>query len=86
MGAFAKLATSFQSKITVCWEGRTGNGKSIWDLMTMAAPQGSELLVQVEGPDAPAALDALIGLLQNLESYSDDDELTESAPPGSLDH
>lgn len=83
MTDFAKLAARFQSSVTVLWEGRTGNGKSIWDLMTLGAPQGSQLTVAVDGPDAPAALDALVGLLQNLKSYSDeDDDLGGSPQPG----
>jgi len=77
---FARLAGRFQSKVTVLWEGRTGNGKSILDLMLLPAPQGSELIIEVDGPDAPAALDALVGLMQNLKSYPEDDELTGSTP------
>jgi phosphotransferase system HPr (HPr) family protein len=61
--AFAELAGKFQSAVTVSLEGRSVNGKSVWDLLLLAATQGSELMVEVEGPDAGAALDALATLL-----------------------
>jgi len=62
--AFVELAGRFQSTVTVIHDGRSVNGKSLWDLMLLAAEPGSELTVQVTGPDAPAALDALVALLQ----------------------
>jgi phosphocarrier protein HPr len=64
MAAFARLAGDFQSNVTLSWQGRTGNGKSIFDLMMLAAPQGSEFTLEVDGPDAPAALEALVAVLR----------------------
>ncbi len=65
MAAFAQLAGRFQSRVTVSREGKDGaDGKSILDLMLLEAPQGSELTVQAEGPDAAKALEALVALLQ----------------------
>ncbi len=81
---FLKLASRFQSKVTLLWEGQAFNGKGMWDLMLVAAPKGSELTIEVDGPDAPAALDALVDLLRNIKDYTND-ELAEPAPPGSLD-
>jgi phosphocarrier protein HPr len=63
--AFAQQALGFQSTIAVTWEGTKVNGKSIMDLMLIAAPQGDELTIEAEGPDAPAALDALVATLRN---------------------
>jgi phosphotransferase system HPr (HPr) family protein len=61
--AFAQRAAAFSSNVTVSREGRSVNGKSPWDLMLMLSPPGSELTVEVEGPDAPDALAALVALL-----------------------
>jgi phosphocarrier protein len=61
--AFAKLAERFESSVRVIWEGRAGDGKSMWDLMLVSAPQGSEVTIEVSGPDAAAAIDALAAVL-----------------------
>jgi phosphotransferase system HPr (HPr) family protein len=65
IAAFAQLAGRFQSEVTVSRDGKEDvNGKSILDLMLLAAPQGSELTVKVSGPDAGSAIEALVALLQ----------------------
>jgi phosphotransferase system HPr (HPr) family protein len=58
-GALAAAAGRFKSKVTVSRPGRDVDGKSILDLMTLGAPQGTELTVEAEGPDAQDALDAI---------------------------
>jgi phosphocarrier protein len=59
---FAQKAAAFASTVTVSRPGLSVNGKSPWDLMQMLSPPGSELTVEVEGPDAPDALAALVAL------------------------
>jgi phosphocarrier protein HPr len=66
--AFVELAGHFESNVTVLLDGRSANGKSIWDLMALAAMPGSELILEVDGPDAPQALDALAALLLTVPS------------------
>jgi phosphocarrier protein HPr len=61
--AFVELAGQFQSSVTVTHEGRSVDGKSVWDLMLLAALPGSELTLEADGPDAPQALEALSRLL-----------------------
>ncbi len=61
--AFVQLAGKFESNITVSHAGRSVNGKSIWDLLTLEALGGSELTLEADGPDAQQALDALAELL-----------------------
>jgi phosphotransferase system HPr (HPr) family protein len=61
--AFVEMAGRFQSHVTVHHDGRSVNGKSIWDLMLLAAMPGSEITLEIAGPDAPQALDALATLL-----------------------
>lgn len=64
MAAFAQMASRFQSSVKVSREGQSVNGKSILDLMLLAAAQGTELTLEVAGPDAQAALDALVEVLR----------------------
>jgi phosphotransferase system HPr (HPr) family protein len=75
--ALAELAGRFQSAVTVSVDGKSVNGKSLWDLMLLAAMPGSELTLEVDGPDAPAALDALVALLSAPPP-------SEEGPPGDL--
>jgi len=62
--AFAETAGRFRSNVTVHYEGKAVNGKSLWDLMLLAAMPNTEVTVEVDGPDAPAALDALVAVLR----------------------
>jgi len=62
--AFVELASRYQSSVTVSLDGRVVNGKSLWDLLMLAAMPGSELLVEVSGPDASTALEALVACLR----------------------
>jgi len=61
--AFVELAGRFNCNVTVTYNGQTVDGKSLWDLMLLAAMPGSELTLEVEGPDAPRALEALATFL-----------------------
>lgn len=60
---FVKLATRYQSEITVSKDVFKVNGKSILGVMTLAAECGSELTLRAEGEDAARAVDALTELL-----------------------
>jgi phosphocarrier protein HPr len=71
MAAFAQLASRFDSSVKVSREGQSVNGKSILDLMLLAAAQGTELTLEVAGPDAAAALDALVQLLKTPPTEED---------------
>jgi phosphocarrier protein len=64
MSAFAQLARGFKSTVTVSCDNKSVDGKSIMDLMLLAAAQGANLTVETRGPDAEAALDALVALVQ----------------------
>jgi phosphocarrier protein HPr len=63
--AFVRALGSLRAQVAVTWEGRTVNGRSVLDLMTLGAPHGSELEVQVSGEDAEAALSALTTVVAN---------------------
>lgn len=63
--AFVKLATKYESEVTVRKGPDAVNGKSIMGLMTLAANQGSELEIEVSGPDAEKAIEELTQFLLN---------------------
>ncbi len=62
---FVKMASSYQSEITVQKDGMVVNGKSIMGVMTLAAECGSKLTIRAEGKDAEQALVALVALVEN---------------------
>ena len=57
------LASGFQSEIWVSRSGRRVNAKSIMGVMMLAAGQGTKVLIEAEGADAPQALAALERLI-----------------------
>jgi phosphocarrier protein HPr len=70
--SFVELARRFQCTVTVSRDGRTADGKSIFELMgNMLTPQGGELLVETSGPDAGAALAALVELIESSNTLDD---------------
>jgi phosphocarrier protein HPr len=62
---FVSTAARFQSHIEVTKDNQTINGKSIMGVMMLAANKGTELLLEIEGPDEEPMKDALIGLIDN---------------------
>lgn len=63
--AFVRALNGLSADVQVSWEGRTVNGRSMLDLMTLGAPRGSMLEVQVSGIDAQSALEALTKVVEN---------------------
>jgi phosphocarrier protein HPr len=61
---FVKLAAEFDAEITVSRDGQTVDARSIMGLMMLAAGPGSTVELKAEGPDAEAALAALVGLIE----------------------
>lgn len=62
---FVAIAAKFQSQLNVTKDTQTVNGKSIMGVMMLAANKGSELTLEIEGPDEQAMHDALIELINN---------------------
>ena len=58
-----KLAGSFGSEIHLSRNGRRVNAKSIMGVMMLAAGMGTEIEIEVEGPDEAAAMEALCALV-----------------------
>ena len=74
---FARRASKFESKIEVIKSGHRVDGKSILDILTLAAEYGTELEIEATGRDAAAALDALVQLIES--NFASDDVDQEQA-------
>ena len=61
--AFVKLASGFPCDVRVCWNGQAFNGKSMFELMLLAAEQGQEVVVEAAGAGADEAVPALAAVL-----------------------
>jgi phosphocarrier protein HPr len=59
---FVHHAGQFQSHIKVTRGHQTVDGKSILGLLLLAAARGTTLEIAADGPDAQAAVDALVQL------------------------
>lgn len=62
---FVKLAASFDSDIYLVYGSQSVNGKSIMGIMMLAASQGTEMRLEVEGGDEMEAIAALVNLINN---------------------
>ena len=59
-----EAAARFRSRITISYNAQTVDARSIMGLMMLAASEGSEIGVVAEGPDAAAALAAIVALTE----------------------
>ena len=73
-GAFHRRADSvqFQAEVTLTKDGLTVDARSVLDMLTLVATQGSEIVVTGGGDDAEQAVTAIVEFLQ-----SDDYEVEE---------
>ena len=60
-----KTAAKFKAEFFIVKDGMQINGKSIIGVMTLAAEQGSKLLLQFDGEDEQTALEAVVSLFEN---------------------
>ncbi len=66
--ASAKLtqtANRFAAEVWLSRNGRRVNAKSIMGVMMLAAGKGARVSIEAQGADADAALDALVGLVND---------------------
>ena len=61
--AFANLAKTSRSKITVWNAEKRADGKSAMDLIMLIAEKGTEVVVEIDGDDAVVAIDPLLAIL-----------------------
>ncbi len=73
MAAFVEAANRFAGSVTVGRRGKAPvNGKSMLGLMGLNAPQGTELVIEVTGPNAAEALHTLVLVFQR--NFDDEPE------------
>lgn len=58
-------ASQFESDVYIDKEGNRVNAKSIMGVMMLAASKGTEIVLEVEGADEQACLEAMILLINN---------------------
>jgi phosphocarrier protein len=62
---FVNLANRFGASVKIVKDGSEIDGKSILGILTLAAIQGSEIMLLVSGKDEDSALKALADLINN---------------------
>jgi phosphocarrier protein HPr len=62
-GRIVKLTKLFQCEVTIRYDGRAANAKSIMGLASLAAEYGAEVQVECTGPDEADAIDRLVQLI-----------------------
>ena len=65
-GKISQEAQRYAASITVHSGGMEADAKSILDLLTLAAPQGTELRLRAQGADAAEAVSALSRLFEDM--------------------
>ena len=68
---FVRRAQQFQSKIEIVRDGYRIEAKSIMNLLTLGAAQGTELTLEAEGSDAQEAVAALAEVIE--KDFLDED-------------
>lgn len=62
---FVKCASCFASEITIAKDAIKVNGKSIIGVLLLAAPRGSQLILEADGSDEEAAAAAVVALVSD---------------------
>jgi phosphocarrier protein HPr len=60
---FVKTASGFESEVKVTRDGTTVDARSIMGLLMLGAGLGCDIEITAEGPDAEAAVAALVALV-----------------------
>ena len=70
----AREARKWQSRIAFVNDSQRADGKSILELLTLAAEAGTRLVVEATGPDAREALDAIGSLFESRFNEHENDQ------------
>lgn len=62
-GRIVKLTKVFASNVTIRYNGRSANAKSIMGLASLAAEFGTEVTIEVSGPDEDEAAPRIAQLI-----------------------
>ena len=60
----AREARKWQARVELLCRSQRVDGKSILDILTLAAEEGTRIVVEVTGPDAREALAAIVRLFE----------------------
>ena len=71
-GLLAQIAAQYQSELTLTKDGITIDARSILDMLTLVATQGSEITVVGVGEDAQQAVTSIVEFIEN--DTSEDEE------------
>ncbi len=63
-GRIVKLTKSFTSEVTIRYNGRAANAKSIMGLASLAAEFGTTVEIEISGHDEDAAMTQLVRLIE----------------------
>ncbi|MEA3362737.1 MAG: HPr family phosphocarrier protein [Thermodesulfobacteriota bacterium] len=61
---FVQTATKFSSEVNLIKDDIEVNGKSIMGILLLAAPQGTDIAVTVDGEDEDQAMDVIAELIE----------------------
>jgi len=61
--AFVKVAAQYKSEISVTFNDETVGTASVMELLMLGARFGHVISIEISGPDAPEAMDALCDLV-----------------------
>ena len=64
-GLLSQLAGQFQAELTLTKDGLTVDARSVLDMLTLVATQGSEILITGKGEDAEEAVAALAEFVES---------------------
>jgi phosphotransferase system HPr (HPr) family protein len=59
-----RTAMTYDAIVSLSIDGRTADCKSIMEVMMLASPKGTPLVIEARGPQAAAAVDALSALIR----------------------
>jgi phosphocarrier protein len=62
---FVNLANRFSSSVRIIKDAMEIDGKSILGILTLAASQGTKIVLRVSGEDEKEAMKALVALINN---------------------
>ena len=73
LSQIAQLARGFACEVRIVKNGHTVNAKEVFDLMTLSAAEGTQLVLETAGNGAEDALTRLVALFEsNFEDGSDE--------------
>jgi len=71
---FVTVASRFDASVEVVKNGERVDGKSILDILTLAATNGTQLSIEATGHDAEAAAEALVQLIE--QGFTEEEQST----------